>query len=206
MHRLPQFWGPDAEDFKPERWLAGGKVDHDAFLPFLAGPRRCIGNRFALAELQVRGAHHNARVSRHCCVDPACSSCALSSAPSDHPGGVAVQVHDEAGPQREGCAQAGNHDAAVPWPADDRAARVIPSSPCPFSFSSSNVCVLTEFMPPISSWLCHTAHATFARPKCFRAMGVSPSHTPQFIIFTHQPAMAQGTDHTARVYMSFPHP
>ena len=36
-HRAPDFWGPDANEYKPERWN-GRKVGFD-FLPFNAGPR-----------------------------------------------------------------------------------------------------------------------------------------------------------------------
>ncbi|KAK5711335.1 hypothetical protein LTR17_018462 [Elasticomyces elasticus] len=51
-------WGPDALEFKPERWLnADGKVNSKgsaesnfSFLTFLHGPRSCIGQKFAQAE------------------------------------------------------------------------------------------------------------------------------------------------------------
>ena len=52
-----QLWGEDAEEFKPDRWMApgqansGGAVSNYAFLTFLHGPRSCIGQRFAVAEL-----------------------------------------------------------------------------------------------------------------------------------------------------------
>lgn len=52
-----QLWGPDAADFKPERWTApgqanaGGAESNYAFLTFLHGPRGCIGSKFAVAEL-----------------------------------------------------------------------------------------------------------------------------------------------------------
>ena len=50
-------WGEDAETFDPERWMkpgqanSGGAVSNYAFLTFLHGPRSCIGQRFAMAEL-----------------------------------------------------------------------------------------------------------------------------------------------------------
>jgi cytochrome P450 len=58
MHRLPKYWGDDAGDFKPERFLhkdAAGSTPGAAFgfLPFLAGPRSCIGSRFAVLEMKV---------------------------------------------------------------------------------------------------------------------------------------------------------
>ena len=49
MHSDPDFWGSDAEEFKPERW-DGRKLDF-SYLPFNAGPRICIGQQFALAEI-----------------------------------------------------------------------------------------------------------------------------------------------------------
>ncbi|KAL8895219.1 MAG: hypothetical protein Q9207_008256 [Kuettlingeria erythrocarpa] len=48
MHKRPDLWGPDAEEFRPERW-----EDEKAswkFLPFGGGPRNCIGQQFALTE------------------------------------------------------------------------------------------------------------------------------------------------------------
>jgi cytochrome P450 len=52
-----QLWGADAEEFNPDRWMvpgqtnSGGAVSNYAFLTFLHGPRSCIGQRFAVAEL-----------------------------------------------------------------------------------------------------------------------------------------------------------
>ncbi|KAJ5613234.1 n-alkane-inducible cytochrome P450 [Penicillium lagena] len=48
MHRLPEHFGPDADEYRPERWetLRPGW----AYLPFNGGPRICIGQQFALTE------------------------------------------------------------------------------------------------------------------------------------------------------------
>lgn len=44
MHRRKDFYGPDAEEFKPERWLGEkGLRPGWEFLPFNGGPRVCIG-------------------------------------------------------------------------------------------------------------------------------------------------------------------
>ena len=49
-------WGPDAAEFKPDRWVGPGKANNAgaqsnyAFLTFLHGPRSCIGQAFAKAE------------------------------------------------------------------------------------------------------------------------------------------------------------
>lgn len=50
------FWGEDAADFNPDRWVGEGKANtggienNYAFLTFLHGPRSCIGQSFAKGE------------------------------------------------------------------------------------------------------------------------------------------------------------
>ncbi|KAI0693151.1 cytochrome P450 [Cytidiella melzeri] len=56
MHRRTDYWGPDAEEFDPDRF-----IDHRVhqyltpnpfiFLPFNAGPRICLGQQFAYNEM-----------------------------------------------------------------------------------------------------------------------------------------------------------
>jgi len=56
LHRHPKYW-TDPECFKPERWLNKNEKDpkfhHFAYLPFSAGPRNCIGQRFAMWEAKL---------------------------------------------------------------------------------------------------------------------------------------------------------
>jgi len=47
-HRLKEYWGEDANDFKPQRWE--GLKHGWEYLPFNGGPRICLGQQFALTE------------------------------------------------------------------------------------------------------------------------------------------------------------
>lgn len=60
----PMLWGPDAAEFRPERWLtpeqggtsthnaaSGGATTNYAFTTFIHGPRSCIGNTFSKSEM-----------------------------------------------------------------------------------------------------------------------------------------------------------
>ncbi|KAF2089548.1 putative P450 monooxygenase [Saccharata proteae CBS 121410] len=61
INRSPKLWGADADEFKPERWIDadghannnGGAPSNYAILTFLHGPRSCIGQKFAQAELRA---------------------------------------------------------------------------------------------------------------------------------------------------------
>lgn len=48
MHRRKDIWGPDANEFRPERFV--DRKPGWSFLPFNGGPRICIGQQFALTE------------------------------------------------------------------------------------------------------------------------------------------------------------
>jgi cytochrome P450 len=51
MHRDPRFW-PDPERFDPERWTPEARSARPpySFFPFGGGPRRCLGESFAMTE------------------------------------------------------------------------------------------------------------------------------------------------------------
>lgn len=50
LHRLPSYFGADANDWRPERW-DNLKAQHWSYLPFGGGPRICIGQQLALTEV-----------------------------------------------------------------------------------------------------------------------------------------------------------
>jgi cytochrome P450 len=51
MHRRADLYGPDAEEFRPERWEDCMLQPRWGYLPFNGGPRICIGQRYALTEV-----------------------------------------------------------------------------------------------------------------------------------------------------------
>ncbi|KAL4882679.1 cytochrome P450 [Aspergillus karnatakaensis] len=62
INRSPELWGPDADRFNPDRWINpetgkanndGGMVSNYANMTFSHGPRSCIGQGFAKAELRT---------------------------------------------------------------------------------------------------------------------------------------------------------
>ncbi|KAF9803428.1 hypothetical protein SFRURICE_018918 [Spodoptera frugiperda] len=58
LHRHPS-WGPDAKEFKPERWLnpATLPTNPNVYAPFGIGKRNCIGKQYAMMTLKTSVAH-----------------------------------------------------------------------------------------------------------------------------------------------------
>ncbi|MBR9846191.1 MAG: cytochrome P450 [Algicola sp.] len=52
MHRHPELWN-HPEQFLPERFNEGGRQFSSQYFPFGAGPRKCIGNNFAMFEMII---------------------------------------------------------------------------------------------------------------------------------------------------------
>ncbi|XP_030466719.2 cytochrome P450 714A1-like [Syzygium oleosum] len=56
LHRDPENWGPDANEFKPERFKNGVSeaCKHpQAYVPFGYGSRLCLGQTFAMMEMKI---------------------------------------------------------------------------------------------------------------------------------------------------------
>ena len=43
IHHNPQYWGPNVEEFNPDRFLFGPPPAAGTYIPFSMGPRNCIG-------------------------------------------------------------------------------------------------------------------------------------------------------------------
>jgi len=54
IHHSKEIWGPDADEFVPERWEEGRltQKQKDSFIPFSYGPRACVGRNVAEMELK----------------------------------------------------------------------------------------------------------------------------------------------------------
>ncbi|KAH7141470.1 cytochrome P450 [Dactylonectria estremocensis] len=52
IHHSKDIWGPDADEYRPERWETLTNEQKTAFIPFSHGPRSCVGRN--VAEMQMR--------------------------------------------------------------------------------------------------------------------------------------------------------
>lgn len=53
IHHSKEIWGPDADEFRPERWEKVTEAQKNAFIPFSYGPRACVGRNVAEMELAL---------------------------------------------------------------------------------------------------------------------------------------------------------
>ncbi|XP_052753295.1 cytochrome P450 4C1-like isoform X2 [Galleria mellonella] len=53
IHRNPDIWGPDANEFKPERFIESTLKHPAAFMPFSYGPRNCLGYQYAMMSMKT---------------------------------------------------------------------------------------------------------------------------------------------------------
>jgi len=51
LHHSKDIWGPDADEFVPERWDKITDRQKNAFIPFSYGPRSCVGRNVAEMEM-----------------------------------------------------------------------------------------------------------------------------------------------------------
>lgn len=71
MNRSTTLWGPDAKEFKPERWIGEQGIPaaakdvqgHRHLLTFIDGPRTCLGKGFAITEFKVCAHTHPLYIS-----------------------------------------------------------------------------------------------------------------------------------------------
>jgi len=53
IHHSKEIWGPDADEFVPDRWDRVTERQKNAFIPFSYGPRACVGRNVAEMELAL---------------------------------------------------------------------------------------------------------------------------------------------------------
>ncbi|CAH1400223.1 unnamed protein product [Nezara viridula] len=72
LHRSKNHWD-NPEEFIPERFVPGIERCPFSFIPFSAGPRNCIGQRYAMMELKTI----MSIVVRQCLLEPVTTSISL---------------------------------------------------------------------------------------------------------------------------------
>lgn len=90
MHHRKELWGPDADEFRPERWEKR-RPGWD-YLPFNGGPRICIGQQFALTEIAYVVTRMMQRIDGldGAALSPELHNLALTDCPGE---GVPLRVH-----------------------------------------------------------------------------------------------------------------
>ena len=51
LHQSKDIFGPDADEFKPERWASDKSPGFWDYLPFSGGPRVCVGRKYSPTSL-----------------------------------------------------------------------------------------------------------------------------------------------------------
>lgn len=65
IHHSKEIWGPDALEFRPERWENITARQKNAFIPFSYGPRACVGRNLAEMEMKMIAATWARRYDVH---------------------------------------------------------------------------------------------------------------------------------------------
>ncbi|CAI7621188.1 unnamed protein product [Penicillium manginii] len=90
-HTLREFWGPDANNFDPDRWA--DQKSTWAYLPFSGGPRICLGQQSALAEAGYLITRMLQRFDRAKLADPHASAAHRPST-TDSPADYMIYFHE----------------------------------------------------------------------------------------------------------------
>lgn len=59
LHRNPEIWGDNVMEYDPDRFLPENTAKRPpySFIPFVAGPRKCIGMKYAMVSMKITLAH-----------------------------------------------------------------------------------------------------------------------------------------------------